>query len=80
MLNIEESAQNNPSAIIAVPLVWLADILFEVLPQAKNRHVLGYQFPLPDLASWFRMYHFPRKLLVVLHLMIIQSMMQVISL
>jgi len=62
MLKVEEWARNKPPlvAITSISLVTIADHLYEILPQVKERCIFGRVIPLPDdLAIWHRMYHRP---------------------
>jgi len=58
MLNVEKWAQNkNPLiAFFAISLALIAREKSEALRCIKERKLYGYQFPLPDLPSWFAMY------------------------
>lgn len=59
MLAVEKWAQGkNPViAFFAINLAVLARMQCEALRHIKERSVFGYQFPLPDLPSWFALYH-----------------------
>lgn len=62
MLYVEDWARNKPAlvAMSAIQLVTIADYLYEVLPQAKDRRIFGHFIPMPDdLEIWHRMYRNP---------------------
>jgi hypothetical protein len=63
MLNVEKWAQGKQTlfALSAIQLVTMADSLYEVIPQAKDRQLFGHQFSMPELTSWFNMYQSPLK-------------------
>jgi hypothetical protein len=62
MLHVERWAQGIP-AVVAMPaihLVTFADFMYEALPQAKERRLLGRVFlPPDDYYVWYRMYQSP---------------------
>jgi len=62
MLKVKEWARNKPPlvAMSAIQLVTVADYLYEVLPEAKDRRIFGRFIPMPDdLAICHRMYQRP---------------------
>ena len=66
MLAVEKWAQGKQPLIasFAVQLVTFSDIVYEVLPQARDRRLFNHQFPLPDLPTWYRLYRSPLKPLI----------------
>jgi hypothetical protein len=50
MLNVEKWAQDKQPLIatLAILLVTFSDILYEMLPQTKDRRLFNHQLSLPD--------------------------------
>lgn len=65
MLAVQKWAQGkNPViAFFAINLALVARMQCEALRHIKDRSIFGHQFPLPDLPSWFEMYHSRKPIL-----------------